>query len=933
MFGTLRVPAQLAGLAMVAGFACTSEQSPADSADKGAGSVVMEFVGHVDSKTGKVDVVPRDRAAELGEEALGLLRELPVVQDGVPASSPPGTIEVRTDWSAVNNPFACEGHAVAICGGVTFQSFLVGSNILDFAVQLTVLSPSAGRAALNSDPFDGPYLARYGARPGSSLGFWKYPDPTIRPGESTTRTWVLDNSAGGDFYFTGRGLGETVPTSCPTGDLGSTLGAAIASGTTVGAPDSFDESCGLEGGSDVSFTWTAPADGRYSFDTFGSDFDTVLAVQNGACNPSSELACNDQTDGDQSRVRVDLTAGQRITIVIDGWGAAAAGNYVLNASELSAPRCPDLDLGSAVGPSVATGSFIDAPDSFDAACLAPDTADASFTWTAPSNNFFRVDAVDDAAGALPVYVIEGACTGGEVLCNTASGTFQAIQGQVYTLVTSGSNSGFSISITDAGAPICPDANLGSSTGSSVASGSSVGAQPTFEGTCATSLAGDVAFTWTAPTSGTYNFDTIGSTFDTVLYVFDTVCDESTEIACNDDSSGTQSRVTVDVTAGHAYTIVVDGFNTSEGDYQLNIAEVVTPVCPNGDLGSALGASVASGSTVGGSSFFAQSCTAPGSDVSYTWTAPRNGTFDFTVGSPFTVAVFNGNCAGPELACANAARVTLTSGQRVTIAVSGGSFEGSFTLGINELVVADCPTGDLGSAIGAGVASGSTAGVTDGFRASTCAFSAVSGGEATYTWTAPNNGVFTFDTFGSAFDTVLYVLNGSCTGAEIACNDQSGGDQSLVQLTVTAGQTVTLIIDGWNGESGSYVLNVAEVATPTCPLADLGSALGNGVASGTTVDGIGSFNGTCASSGASDVVYLWTAPAAGRYTFDLSGSNYDTVLYLLGAECGGAELVCNDDSSGLTSSVSLTMTAGQLVSIVVDGFAAAEGNYVLDINAS
>ena len=54
------------------------------------------------------------------------------------------------------------------------------------------------------------------------------------------------------------------------------------------------------------------------------------------------------------------------------------------------------------------------------------------------------------------------------------------------------------------------------------------------------------------------------------------------------------------------------------------------------------------------------------------------------------------------------------------------------------------------------------------------FAGSCGGDAapdvTFAWVAPEAGTYTIDTMDSGFDTVLYVLDGTCGGAELACND-------------------------------------------------------------------------------------------------------------------------------------------------------------------
>ena len=69
--------------------------------------------------------------------------------------------------------------------------------------------------------------------------------------------------------------------------------------------------------------------------------------------------------------------------------------------------------------------------------------------------------------------------------------------------------------------------------------------------------------------------------------------------------------------------------------------------------------------------------------------------------------------------------------------------------------------------------------------------------------------------GTNFDTVLYLRHGVCQGGpEIGCNDDScavaGNDHwgSRLTPTVTAGETYFVVVDGYNGRSGTFTLSVA-----------------------------------------------------------------------------------------------------------------------------
>src|SRR5215468_7582594 len=88
------------------------------------------------------------------------------------------------------------------------------------------------------------------------------------------------------------------------------------------------------------------------------------------------------------------------------------------------------------------------------------------------------------------------------------------------------------------------------------------------GSCGGTTAPEAIVFYTAPRAGTYVIDTIGSAFDTVLYVRD----GSSEL-CNDDidpSVVLQSRLSIALAEGQMVTIVVDGFGTDSGAFVLRI---------------------------------------------------------------------------------------------------------------------------------------------------------------------------------------------------------------------------------------------------------------------------------------------------------------------------------------------------------------------------
>jgi hypothetical protein len=124
---------------------------------------------------------------------------------------------------------------------------------------------------------------------------------------------------------------------------------------------------------------------------------------------------------------------------------------------------------------------------------------------------------------------------------------------------------------------CPDVDLGSAFPVTV-TGSTAGAPLGFISSGCGGGGPDRTYRYTAPFTGTYVIDTVGSSFDTVLYVRAGNCNGG-QLACNDDDpvDAPQSRVTVTRSAGQVIIIVVDGFSQADfGNYTLHIGALPTP---------------------------------------------------------------------------------------------------------------------------------------------------------------------------------------------------------------------------------------------------------------------------------------------------------------------------------------------------------------------
>ena len=143
------------------------------------------------------------------------------------------------------------------------------------------------------------------------------------------------------------------------------------------------------------------------------------------------------------------------------------------------------------------------------------------------------------------------------------------------------------------------------------------------------------------------------------------------------------------------------------------------------------------------------------------------------------------------------------------------------------------------------------------------------------------------------------------------------------------------------DSGSALTDTGRVDSGVasgCSAIPLGSALSPTVFGGSTAGRLSSHTppATCTDMPAAvspDVVYAWTAPSSGTFTFDTIGSGFDTVLTVRSGSCTGTALGCSDDivnATTTTSRLTLALSAGQAIAIIIEGYGTNSGSYLLNI---
>ena len=118
------------------------------------------------------------------------------------------------------------------------------------------------------------------------------------------------------------------------GQSGSTTGTNVAATLQAGEPAPFAGT----GTHTVWWKWTAPVSGPVTFDTTGSNFDTVLTAYTGsAVNALTLIAGNDDIDNPnsnlQSRITFAAQSGLTYYVRVDGFAPADAGSIALGWSE------------------------------------------------------------------------------------------------------------------------------------------------------------------------------------------------------------------------------------------------------------------------------------------------------------------------------------------------------------------------------------------------------------------------------------------------------------------------------------------------------------------------------------------------------------------------------------------------------------------------
>lgn len=162
-----------------------------------------------------------------------------------------------------------------------------------------------------------------------------------------------------------------MPIDCPANDLGDSVpvSATLISpreDSTLSSP-----TCGGEFSPEVTFAFTAPAAGVY---TFAADDAQAIYLRAVSCN-GAQLACDDTFP---ARANLALTEGQTVAVIVEGFFFGDSKLFVYRRVD----DCPVTDLGDTVPASASYDPALGLSDVFPC-CDGECGPEATFRFTAP----------------------------------------------------------------------------------------------------------------------------------------------------------------------------------------------------------------------------------------------------------------------------------------------------------------------------------------------------------------------------------------------------------------------------------------------------------------------------------------------------------------------------------------------------------------------
>jgi PKD repeat protein len=626
---------------------------------------------------------------------------------------------------------------------------------------------------------------------------------------------------------------------------GPIFGTNVAATAEAGEPSH----AGVAGGRSVWYRWKPDAAGPVAIDTCASSLDTALAVYRGALE---QVAASDDAPGcGTGGSRVSFVADPAVTYLI-AVDARGEGDFTLWFPPYNDLFSQPADLGSGTLLTTAGSTARALTEADEPAQLRQSVW---YRWTAPRSGAIELSTCLSSTAPTRITLFTGTALDGLTAVASAAATPGCADGsgaRLRTRVTAGTTYRIAVDGTaDAGftlqvamAPVNDDrADAIELTGRRSVTGSTAFAtaetdEPSRAGQAASA---SVWYRYTATATGPLAVKTCASGFATVLGVYTAGGQALASAVGGAGPCANRAALRVDVRAGEAYLIAVDGRDGATGPFQLSIGAPA-----NDDVADAIALSGQSASGVADTEAATTQDGEPtGSGAGarsawWTWTAPASGIVEFnTCGSSYYTAlsIYRGNplVAGPLVGastfgsgCDSRSRVSLSVQADVTYTIAVSAYYGDG--GRARLQVGPPANDRLASAAPLTGNTAQAAGTLAGTSAEDGEPLHVTGGQRRtiwYGWTAPVTGRLTVDSCGSPTPVGLAVYRG--TGYDVLARVQPQGQQLScadgvsVTVPVEAGAAYRIALEGTDDGTGATALRLRLNVDETPPVTTIGDA--------------------------------------------------------------------------------------------------------------
>ena len=432
---------------------------------------------------------------------------------------------------------------------------------------------------------------------------------------------------------------------------------------------------------------------------------------------------------------------------------------------------------------------------------------------------------------------------------------------------------------------------------------------------------------------------VGSNLDTIVSILDA---SGNVFEFNDDSNGTtDSTVVFQANNNNLYYIRVSGYGGTIGRFDISVADLITTAVAETD-GTGTDLTHATDLTfVANSASFQGNISSAGDQDFFSITASSSGVLSISLAAGASsgldtylylynsdkVLILEDDDSGSGLN--SLISINVLTGQTYYFQASGfGSSTGAYTISAS-ISAADDHANQAGESATRMVVSNNAVSNTAGtINPSTdndvFLFKATADGSITINVTPTNN---------SALNSYLFVYDS--TGNILL--DYNDGNSSTDRTSITSMQVVRdevyyFMVSGAEGTTGAYTISVTSVT----------DTVGNTIALATNLPvsttatpntTVGTVNGSIGSNGDVDF-YKVAIGADGRYAFrssaDPTSNGLDTTIAVYSED--GQLMGENDDASAssLNSSLSLNLTAGEIVYVRVAGYGESTGDYIFDV---